>query len=51
VLFEDCDGDALACEKVAEHDAGRASTDDATGGGERVGRGRQLEDEASATRF
>jgi hypothetical protein len=39
----------LACEKVAEHDARRASTDDATGGGERIGQGRQLVDEASAT--
>ena len=38
VFFEDGDGDALAGEKEAEHDACRTSADDAAGGGE-SGRG------------
>ena len=36
VFFEDSDGDALAGEKKAEHDACWASADNAAGGGERV---------------
>ena len=36
VFFEDGDGDALAGEEVAEHDACRASADDAAGGRELV---------------
>jgi hypothetical protein len=36
VFFEDGDGDALTREKEAEHDAGRASADDAAGGCIRV---------------
>jgi hypothetical protein len=31
VLFEDCDRYTFAGEQKAEHDAGRAATDDATG--------------------
>ena len=37
VFLEDGDGDALAGEEIAEHDACRASADDAAGGGKRVG--------------
>ena len=36
VFFEDGDGDALAGQEVAEHDACRASADDAAGGRELV---------------
>ena len=36
VFFEEGDGDALAGEEIAEHDACRASADDAAGGGELI---------------
>ena len=42
VFFEDGDGDALAGEQEAEHDACGASADDAAGGGGRVEGGRHL---------
>jgi hypothetical protein len=45
VFFEDGDVDALAGEEEAEHDAGRASADDAAGSAERSGGGGHLADE------
>jgi len=45
VFFKNCDSDALAREKVAEHDSGGTSSDDAAGGCERICGGGHLADE------